>query len=502
MTQTTTGEPSKAFQINPETDFDILIVGAGISGLGAAWHIENGCPGKSWRILEQRESFGGTWDFHKYPGIRSDSDLYTFGYSFKPWSGAPVAEAPVILSYLRELIDDNKFSDKILYQRVVTAADWCSTNKRWFLTVQDISTNNNITYSCKFLNMCQGYYNYDQPHKPTWPDMDTYRGDVVHPMEWKPDYDYTGKKVVVIGSGATAATLIPKIAEKADHVTMVQRSPTYFYAAPNRIWLHDMLTALRLPHKWVHALTRRFLLTLQRYMHWQAARNPEKAKRFLFKALGKHLPRDIIEKHFTPSYRPWQQRVAFLPEGDMFKAMNAGKVSIETDTIEQFTQTGLRLTAGAEVDADLIITATGFNLLIMGGIPFSVDGEQVDFSKRYTHRGIMMEGLPNLIYFFGYLRTSWTMRVDLLCAYQIRLLQHMDRKNVEVCTPIRQPEHMNLPAHPWISEEDFSAGYLLRSSDKLPRNGGEEPWTFDPDYYRERETFPKFDLDDPSMVYS
>lgn len=482
-------------------DVDILIIGAGISGIGMAKHLQDAFPERRFLILDKRQNFGGTWDFHQYPGIRSDSDLFTFGYSFKPWSGAPVADAPLIMTYLQDVIAENNLADRICYGKEVLSASWSSADQKWFLTVKDVATAGEQVYSCRILNMCQGYYDYDNPHKPVWPGMADFGGDIMHPMEWDVDYDYRDKKIVVIGSGATAATIVPQLAKKADHVTMLQRSPTWFYAAPNQNIVHNILSALRLPKGFVHAATRWFVLALGQWLHHMAKHKPEKAKRMMLKELGKYLPEDQIKAHFTPAYRPWQQRIAFIPDGDFFAAIKNGSASVHTGHISHFDKAGIVLDSGQKLAADLVVTATGFDLLLLGGIPFDIDGKAVDFSTRFTHRGAMMEGMPNLFYFFGYLRSSWTMRVDLLAGYQKRILQHMDEKGAKSVTPTRTADQQDLPAHAMIEPEEFNPGYIMRSIDKLPRNARQYPWTFDADYYVERKTFPAFDLDDPTLIY-
>lgn len=485
-----------------QTDFDVLIIGAGISGIGAAYHLAQKCPDKTWLILESRDSFGGTWDLHKYPGIRSDSDLYTFGYRFKPWMGPPIAEAHVILEYLKEVIEENQFEDRIRYGRKVRSASWSSEEQLWSLEVEDKRSGQVKTYRCNFLDLCLGYYDYYNPYTPEWKGMESFRGEIIHPMKWREDFDYRGKKVVVIGSGATAATLIPKLAEQAEHVTMLQRSPTYFIAAPNDSPVARFLKFLRLPDMWVHRIMRVFMLGLARLLHRRAQKNPEKAKAWLLKQLEKHIPREMIDQHFSPSYRPWQQRLAFIPDSDLFVAIQAGSVSVVTDRIDTFTERGIRTASGEELEADVIVTATGFHLAIAGNLPIEVDGKAVDLSEQWTHRGVMLSGLPNLIYFFGYLRTSWTMRVELLADYQCRLINHMTATGAKSVTPtVTDDERQTMPRYDFVSEDEFNPGYIRRSADSLPKSSGAYPWHFHTDYYDERKDMPKFDLDDPSLVY-
>lgn len=481
---------------------DVLIVGAGISGIGAAHHLKEKCPGKSFALFESKATFGGTWHTHTYPGIRSDSDLYTFGYRFKPWSGKPIATAPEILKYLGGVIEDDDLAPHIHYRREIKSASWSSTEKRWSFQIKNLATEEHEEVTSNFLLLCQGYYDHSKGYTPDWPGFADYEGEVVHPQTWPDDFSWKDKKVIVIGSGATAATLIPNLAPDAQHVTMLQRSPTYFWTGPNRNKLADALRALRLPESLVHAAVRWWLLFFAKLVQRQSAKRPEWMKEKLFKGLREYISEDDLKANFTPSYRPWQQRLAYVPDADLFKAIQGGKVSVVTDRIARFEQDGILTESGKKLEADAVITATGFNLKMAGGIQFDIDGEPLAFNERFSHRGMMISGVPNTIMFFGYLRTSWTMRVDMICDYMCRLLNHMDRNGNRVCVPTLLPEDADMPVLPWISEEEFNPGYIKRGQDQMLKAGDRGPWVFSPDYYTEQKMMKSYDLTDPTLKYS
>ncbi len=481
---------------------DVLIIGAGISGIGAAHHLQEKCPGKSYLILECKESFGGTWLQHTYPGIRSDSDLYTFGYGFRPWTGNPIAEAPAILDYLEGAIEDDHIDQHIRYRHRVTAASFDSDAQCWTITARRLDRDDEMTYTCNFLWMCQGYYRHEQGYTPDWPDMEKYTGRIVHPQTWPEDLDYSGKRVLVIGSGATAATLIPNMADECEHITMLQRSPTYFWTGENRNELADQLRELEVPEEWVHEIVRRSILKQSKDVQYLSQSHPELVKEELFKVIRGYLGEDFDMSHFTPGYRPWQQRLAYVPDGDLFEGIKSGKVSVVTDHIDRFTEEGVLTQSGELLEADIIVTATGFNLSVMGDIPFEVDGEAVDFADTFTWRGVMSSGVPNMCSMFGYLRTSWTMRVDLVSDLVCRLLNHMDAQGAAVVTPTLQSSDEHMTASPWISEEEFNPGYLKRSVHLLPKQGDHAPWVFNADYYTEKDELPAVNLDEPQLVYT
>lgn len=481
---------------------DVMIVGAGISGVSAAYYLQDQCPDKSFAILENQESFGGTWLTHKYPGIRSDSDLFTFGYKFKPWSGAPIATAEEILKYMNETIEEFGIADHIKYCHEVKKAHWSSEDNLWSLKVERTDTGEILEFTCNFLWMCQGYYRHSEGYTPEWEGMDEFKGQIVHPQTWPEDLDYKDKNVLVIGSGATAATIIPAMAADCKHITMLQRSPTYFIPGENRNEMADLLADLEIPEAWKHEVVRQKILHDQKIVTQIAFEQPEFAKEELIKGAKALLPEDYdVETHFTPHYKPWHQRIAFVPDGDLFKGVSAGKASIVTDQIDRFTEKGILLKSGQELEADIIVTATGFNLAVLGDIEFSIDDEPLNFPDRWAYRGMMFSGIPNMIWVFGYLRTSWTMRADMISEFVCKLLNHMKEKGATTCTPELREEDKQMPALPFIDPENFNPGYLQRSLHMMPKQGDHEPWTFRQDYYVEKEEIPNADLDDGTLVY-
>jgi cation diffusion facilitator CzcD-associated flavoprotein CzcO len=484
--------------------FDVLIVGAGISGIGSAYHLTTQLPDTSFVILEALESFGGTWLTHRYPGIRSDSDLYTFGYRFKPWTSAPIATAAEIRSYMGEVIAENALDRHIRYRHTITSAVWSSRTNRWTIEAVMTESGEAVTFTANFLWMCQGYYRHSEGYTPQWAGMDAFKGRVVHPQRWPDDLDTEGKNVVVIGSGATAATLIPSIAEKCGHVTMLQRSPTFFRTGRNAIELAETLRQLQISEEWIHEIVRRKILFEQDMFTRRSFTEPEKVKEELLggirAALGPESDSEI-EQHFTPRYRPWRQRIAFVPDADLFQAFKSGKASVTTDEIERFTETGILLKSGKTLDADIIITATGFNLNVLGDIVFSVDGKPVDFAQSVTYRGMMFTGVPNMVWVFGYFRASWTLRADLVADFVCRLLAHMNKKGAAKVTPALRPQDRDMPLLPWIDPENFNPGYLMRDMHLLPKRGDKPEWQHSQDYWAEKDELPAIDLDDAAFVY-
>ena len=482
---------------------DVLVVGAGISGIGAAYHLKDRFPDRTFVLLDALDGHGGTWWTHRYPGARSDSDLFTFGYGFKPWRGPSIATAEEILSYLDEVIDENDLSGAIRYRHSVTSAHWSTADRRWTVEVTRDDTGEQLRFTTDFLWMCQGYYSHQQGYTPDWPGMDQYQGLVVHPQQWPDDLDYAGKRVVVIGSGATAATLIPAIAQTAKHVTMLQRSPTFFISRPKTHELAVTLRALDVPEEWTHEILRRAHVAQLDELTRLSFEAPDELRKFLIEEMRPLLPEGFdIEKHFNPRYRPWQQRLAVVPEGDLFAALREGKASVVTDTIETFTETGIRVASGEELDADIVITATGFDLSVFGDVAFTVDDEPVDFTQRVTYRGIMISGVPNMAYVFGYFRASWTLRADLVSEFVCRLLAHMAEKNARVVVPTLRPQDADMPLLPWMDPENFNAGYVMRSQHLMYKQGDREPWTHLHEYTEERQMLPAADLDDGTLAYS
>lgn len=482
--------------------FDVLIVGAGISGVGAAYHLNQQCPDKSFVVLEGLESFGGTWLMHRYPGIRSDSDLYTFGYRFKPWTGPPIATAEEILTYMGEVIDDNDLAPHIRYQHKISTARWSSEDNQWTLEGVRGDTGEEVRFTANFLWMCQGYYRHSEGYTPEWEGMESFEGDIIHPQTWPEDLDYKGKHVLVIGSGATAATLVPAIAGDCGHVTLLQRSPTYFIPGRNENELADQLRELEVDETWIHEITRRKILQDQMNITRMSFEQPELLKKELLEAVRGYLGDDFdIEKHFTPKYRPWRQRIAFVPDGDIFKGIASGAASIVTDEIDRFTKKGILLKSGDELEADIIVTATGFNLSVLGDIEFHVDDKPVDYSKTVTYRGMMFTGVPNLLWIFGYFRASWTLRVDLLGDFVCRLLKHMDELGVQKVTPTLRPEEAGMPLLPWMDPDNFNPGYLMRNMHLLPKRLDKPEWQHTQDYWAEKTEIPAIDLDDGAFEY-
>ena len=480
--------------------FDVLIVGAGISGVGSAYHLTKQMPSTSFVVLEEQETFGGTWWTHKYPGIRSDSDLHTFGYSFKPWVGPPIATAEEILAYMGEVIEDNGLAKHIRYNHHISHASWSSKTNLWTIDAVNKVTGEAQRFTANFLWMCQGYYRHSQGFTPEWTDMDKFKGKIVHPQTWPKDLVTEGKKIVVIGSGATAATLIPNL--KCAHVTMLQRSPTYFRTGRNAIEIAEELRRLQIKEEWIHEIVRRKILFEQDWFTKRCFAEPDAVKKELIGAVSAVLPEGFdVEQHFTPSYRPWRQRIAFVPDADLFQAVKDGKASVVTDHIDRFTEKGILLKSGKELEADIIVTATGFNLSILGDIAFEIDGKPLDFADTVTYRGMMFTGIPNMAWVFGYFRASWTLRTDLVADFVCRLLAHMKEKGARRVVPTLRTQDDNMPLLPWIDEENFNPGYMLRHMNLLPKRGDKPEWQHTQDYWAEKDEIPAIDLDDSAFVY-
>ncbi|MBK1659318.1 flavin-containing monooxygenase [Paracraurococcus ruber] len=486
----------------PAEHFDVLIVGAGISGVGGAYHLATQCPGTSYVVLEAAETFGGTWWTHKYPGIRSDSDLHTFGYRFKPWVGPPIATADEIRKYMGDVIEENGLGSHIRYQHKISSASWSSAENRWTIEATNTATGEAVVITAQFLWMCQGYYRHAEGYTPEWPGMASFQGSIVHPQSWPEGLDYTGKRVVVIGSGASAATIVPAMAGKAAHVTMLQRSPTYFRTGRNAIELAEELRKLGVEETWIHEITRRKILLEQSVFTERCFKEPEQVKQEMLANLRSILGPDYdIGTHFTPSYRPWRQRIAFVPDADLFQAVARGDASVATDEIESFDATGIQLKSGRHLDADIIVTATGFHLNVLGDIEFAIDGKPLAFHETVTYRGMMFTGIPNLAWVFGYFRASWTLRADLVGDFVCRLLKHMQAKGAKRVEVALRPEDADMEILPWIDPENFNPGYLMRGMHLLPKRGAKYEWQHTQDYWREKDEFPKIDLDGPEFLY-
>ena len=452
--------------------FDVLIIGAGLSGIGAGYHLQTECPDRSYAILEGRATMGGTWDLFRYPGVRSDSDMYTLGYSFRPWKDAKsIAEGSAILAYINETAAAYGIDRKIRFDHRVISATWSSTDAKWTITVEKGPEKERVTFTCGFLFSCAGYYDYAAGYTPSFPGVERFTGRIVHPQKWTPDIDYAGKRVVVIGSGATAVTLVPELAKKAAHVTMLQRSPTYVVSLPDEdpfaSWAQQRFpeTVAYGATRWKHVLLGMFFFQLSK-------RAPDYVKQRMLEGVRAQLGPDYdVDAHFTPRYRPWDQRVCLVPNGDLFTTIREGRASVVTDTIATFTESGIELDSGARLDADLVVTATGLELNVIGGVQFVVDGEPVEFSKTFAYKGMMFSDVPNFASSFGYTNASWTLKCDLTCAYVCRLLNLMRHRGFRKCTP-RIGDVAPSP-QPWL---DFSSGYVKRSIAKFPSQGADAPW--------------------------
>ena len=475
--------------------FDVLIVGAGLSGIGAGYHLQANCPGKTYAILEGREALGGTWDLFRYPGIRSDSDMYTLGFSFRPWTNPKaIADGPSILAYLQETAEMYGIDRKIRYRHWVESARWSSSDQRW--TVRVKVDDEAREYTCNFLFMCAGYYDYDAGYTPDFKGVDSFRGRVVHPQKWTEDIDYDDKRVVVIGSGATAMTLVPELSKKAAQVTMLQRSPTYVVSAPEQDKVANWLRA-KLPAKRAYALTRWKNVLLGMAFYNYTRKFPNSARKFIVgkvrEALGESYD---VETHFNPSYNPWDQRLCLVPEGDLFKAIKRGDVDVVTDTIDTFTETGLKLASGKELEADLVVTATGLQLKFLGGMSVRVDDREVVPNELLTYKGMMFSDVPNLAMSIGYTNASWTLKCDLTCEYVCRLLNHMDAHGFSTCTPRRRG---GVEPEPLL---DFSSGYVQRALHLFPRGGNKAPWKLYQNYALDTLALRRGSVEDGTMEFA
>lgn len=459
---------------------DVLIVGAGLSGIGAACHLRRERPGTSIAILEARDTIGGTWDLFRYPGIRSDSDMFTLGYRFKPWEDRKaIADGPAILRYVRETAQEYGVDSAVRFHHRVVRADYSSTDRRWTVTVERTDTGETITMTCGFLFCCSGYYRYDEGYTPAIPGLERFAGEVVHPQHWPADLDYAGKRVVVIGSGATAVTLVPAMAPEAEHVTMLQRSPTYIITQPGQDAVANLLRRV-LPSQLAYGIARWKNVLLQTAVYQLSQSRPAVVKSVLRWLTIKQLPQGYpVDVHFKPRYNPWDQRLCLVPDGDLFRAIRRGSASIATDHIDTVTETGIRLHSGDQLDADVVITATGLNLLVFGGIQLAVDGEDIHLPDTMAYKGMMLSGVPNFAYVIGYTNASWTLKADLACEYICRLLAHMAENGYDECVPERDPD---IGEEPFL---DFSAGYVLRSLDEFPKQGTETPWKLRMNYLRD-----------------
>jgi monooxygenase len=459
---------------------DVLIVGAGLSGIGAACRLRRQRPGSTFAILEAREQIGGTWDLFRYPGVRSDSDMFTLSYSCRPWTAPEaIADGDSICRYIRQTAREHGVDQHIRFQHRVVRAEWSSGQARWTVQVQRTDTGELIVLTCSFLFACTGYYRYDEGHTPQFPGTDRFTGKIVHPQQWPAELDYAGQRVVVIGSGATAVTLVPAMAEKAAHVTMLQRSPSYILSLPAKDAVADALRR-RLPPAVAYSLARWKNALLATFAFQLSRRAPGLAKFLLRRGVAAQLPKGYdVGTHFTPQYSPWDQRLCLVPDGDLFQAISSGRASVVTDHIETFTEQGIRLASGAELVADIVVTATGLNLLAIGGMTLNVDGADVDLGRTVAYKGMMLSGVPNFALTFGYANASWTLKADLISEYLCRLLSHMDQRGYRVCTPLAPETPQQKPII------DLQSGYVLRSVAMLPKQGLTAPWRQHQNYPRD-----------------
>jgi monooxygenase len=477
---------------------DVLIVGAGLSGIGAAHHLQEAFPGRSYAIFEAREELGGTWDLFRYPGIRSDSDMHTLGYRFKPWTAAKsISDGEAILDYVRETAREGRIDTKIRFQHRVVRAEWSSEEALWSVEAERVDSGESVRLTCNYLWVCSGYYRYDQGFTPEFPGAEDFNGEVVHPQHWPADLDYSGKRVVVIGSGATAVTLVPAMAEKAAHVTMLQRSPTYIASLPAEDPIANGLRRF-LPEKAVYTIVRWKNVMIQSLIYQLSRRRPRAIKQFIRKGVERSLPAGYdIDKHFKPKYNPWDQRMCLVPNGDLFKAIRDGDATVVTDTIETFTEDGIKLDSGEQLEADVIVTATGLNLLFLGGMELVVDGEPVNISEKMAYKGMMLSGVPNCAFTVGYTNASWTLKADLTSEYVCRVLAHMDSHGYRKSVPeLSDPSVTEMPLL------DFTSGYVLRSLHEFPKQGSKEPWKLRQNYVLDIRTIRRGPIDDGAMRFS
>ncbi|AIO30169.1 FAD-containing monooxygenase EthA [Burkholderia cenocepacia] len=487
-----------AHPLPPTEHVDVLIAGAGLSGIGVARYLETERPGTSYVILESRAATGGTWDLFRYPGIRSDSDMHTYGYEFKPWPHKKsIAGAKEILSYLRQTAAEYDIDRHIRLNHKVIRASWCSAQARWTVEIDCLDSGERKTMLAKWFFSAAGYYRHDQGYLPKLEGIERFHGRTIHPQHWPDDFDYTGKRVVVIGSGATAVTLLPAMAGKAQHVTMLQRTPTYVLSLPSEDIIAETLRKL-MPHAWAYAIVRRKNIAISRGI-WHLCRTRPKTARRLIRYLNKRqLPKDYpVDVHFNPPYNPWDQRLCAVPDGDLFKAIRDGRASVVTDRIKTITETGILLESGHTLPADIIVTATGLNIQLFGGIELTVDGRRVNLHDTVPFKGIMLSGVPNFAFSIGYTNSSWTLKLALLAQHFCRLLDYMDHKGFAICAP--ELPDANMPRHPFF---DFGAGYMKRAYENMPCQGSEAPWTMSQDYYVDVENLRKGSVEHPSLRFA
>jgi monooxygenase len=477
--------------------FDVLIVGAGLSGIGAACSLQKYCPNKTYAILEARPSVGGTWDLFRYPGIRSDSDMFTLGYSFRPWlEGKAIADGHSILKYINDTARDYRIDRHIRLNHGVKRASWSSKDAQWSVDAECGKERQAVRFTCNFLMLCSGYYSYVEGYTPEFPGIQNFQGTVVHPQKWPTDLDFANKRVVVIGSGATAVTLVPAMAKTAASVTMLQRSPTYCVAMPGQDVMANFLRR-HLPAKVAYNIVRWRNILFGMYFYRLSRRSPERIKKWIAKRVQTALGPDYdTAAHFTPRYNPWDQRMCLVPDGDLFEAIRSGKASVVTDAIETIAEHGIKLRSGTELPADIIVSATGLNLVAFGEIRVSVDGRDIDPAKTLNYKGTMYGGIPNLASTFGYTNASWTLKAELTCDYICRVLNHMDKGGYKVCVP--QNDDPSVSVEPWLN---LTSGYVQRTMDKLPKQGSKTPWKLHQNYVRDVMSLKFGSVDDGVLRY-
>ena len=463
-----------------QNDFDVVVVGAGLSGIGAAYHLQHSCPDRTFTVLEGRDAIGGTWDLFKYPGIRSDSDMYTFGFPFHPWKDPKaIADGPAILEYLNDTVDTYGLRKYIQFGKRVIASDWSSEDKKWTLTISDSQSGETRKMTCNFLFMCSGYYDYKGGYEPAFPNVEAFEGIKIHPQKWDTSLDYSDKKIVIIGSGATAVTLLPILAEKAEQVTMLQRSPTYMSSVPSEDAVANFFKKY-LPKQLAHTLSRWKNIFFQLGVYNISRKWPDKMKGFLIGQIEKTLKDKYDPKDWTPKYNPWDQRLCAVPSADLFRAIKKGKAQVVTDTIKSFVKDGIELDSGEKLEADIIITATGLKVQLFGGMQLTVDEKPLDFSKSPAFKGVMLSDIPNFAFSVGYTNASWTLKSDLNCIYVTKVLNYLRANNLEVCTP--KFDHENMEQEELL---DFDAGYILRAKHLLPKQGAKAPWKVHQNYIKD-----------------
>jgi len=475
---------------------DVLIVGAGLSGVGAACHLQQECPGKSYAILESRGAIGGTWDLFRYPGIRSDSDMFTLGYAFRPWKDSKsIADGPAIRQYIRDTAREHGVEEKIRFHHQVVSAEWSSAAARWTVTARRGDAGETVRLTCSWLSVCSGYYRYDEGFRPTFAGEERFTGEVIHPQHWPEDFDATGKRIVVIGSGATAVTLVPSLAPTAAHVTMLQRTPSYVLSLPGRDPLAQVLRN-RLPAALAYPIVRWKNVLLSTALYQFSRRRPAAARKLIRRLTEKQLPAGFdVDTHFNPPYDPWDQRLCLVPDGDLFRTLRRGEASVVTGPIAGFTESGIALESGEHLDADVIVTATGLNLLPMGGMSLVVDSAPVDVSERVSYKGMMLSGVPNFAMTIGYTNASWTLKADLVSRYVCRLINHLDAEGLASATPVAPPEGADQPFL------DLASGYVQRSLAHLPKQGRRTPWRLNQNYIRDVRLMRRGPLDDEGMTF-